>query len=107
MQTNRMYVLNVLNVHILRHQLGGGGSSPMFTTDEMGMCMCVYVGGGMPNDDVIISLVQRNIVVTTNFLFLRKLSLNVWKMLWNYGVTTEFKLNKSIFKADCRIITHL
>ena len=56
---------------------------------------------------LVISLVQCNIVITTNFLSLRKLSFKVWKRLWNHGVTTKVQLNNSNFKANCGITTHL
>ena len=36
-----------------------------------------------------------------------KLSFKVWKRLWNYGVTTKFKLDNSNFKASGGITTYL
>ena len=47
----------------------------------------------------LISLVQCNNCVTTNFLFFGKLSFKVWKTLCNHGVITKFKLDNSNFKA--------
>ena len=46
------------------------------------------------------SLVHCNIVVTTNFLFFRKLSLDVWMKLSNHGVKTKFRVNTRIFKQN-------
>ena len=55
----------------------------------------------------LISLVPCNIVVTTNFLFLGKMSFKAWKTLGNHGVKTKFKLDDSNFYADFWITTHL
>ena len=53
-----------------------------------------------------ISVVQCNIVVTKDLLFLRKLSFKVWERLSNHEVTTKVKHNNSNFKANCGITTH-
>ena len=97
---------------------GGGGRSrgrvkeSGMQGDKAGTCGSVFSKlrgkrGWGSSISTLISLVQCNIIVTTKFLFWGKLRFKFWKSLSNHGVTTQFRLNNSHFKANCGITTHL